>query len=293
MLRNVVGMLLALAMMVALVGCQNNNEFAKYGGQPRPKTIENVVSLSPNLTEVIGTISRRALAGKTTECNFPINMNDITNVVKGTEIDYELVASVEPDLVIYDSDLYSESDIEKLRELGIETQGFAPKSVGEYEEMMVAIAQYIASETRISDDLDDINRALETASGAFPDGAVSATVLMGGGGTEYMASGNATFLADIMQRSSIEYMGPDADRFVSINVEQLIAMNPDLIFAPTDSAEAIVADPRLATLRAVQNQQVIGINPDILLRVGARVDTLIGAIETQAQRAAVAKGVAN
>lgn len=287
MVRKVVGALVALTLVAALTGCAEP-ESDNVGGQQRPQEIRRIVSLSPSLTEIIGTKSRNLLVGKTMACDYPTGLT-MDNVVKGTEIDFELVKSLEPDLVVYDKDLYSQADIAKLEQLGVMTKGYAPKTLEEYEEMAIEISQLTGSETRASNDLDDIYRVIELAHGAVPENTVSSVVLMGGGSSEYMAAGTGTLLSDLLTKSNVVFQGPEAPNFAPINVEQIIAWNPDMILATTESAELIIKDPRLSTLDAVKNQRVFGINPDILLRAGDRLDVLIGAVEQQAQRIAIAK----
>jgi ABC-type Fe3+-hydroxamate transport system substrate-binding protein len=97
--------------------------------------------------------------------------------------------------------------------------------------------------------------------------------LMPGEGSEHMIDGTNSFLGDMLKRIGAKPMGPDGNRFVTLNVEDLIKDNPDVIMVAGDPHQ-IANDPRLASLKAVKSKNVYGINPDIALREGARVPDL-------------------
>ncbi|MEZ5163592.1 MAG: hypothetical protein R2688_07525 [Fimbriimonadaceae bacterium] len=69
--------------------------------------------------------------------------------------------------------------------------------------------------------------------------------------------------------------GSDSKKFETVNVEQLLQWNPDIILTTEEGAKAIGADARLKSLNAVRDLYVFGTDPDILLRAGVRVDDLL------------------
>lgn len=288
MLRKVVGALAGLALVSALVGC--GAAATTQGGQERTVLADKVISLSPSTTEAIcGNTVYQGLVGKTADCNFPSTLNRVDNVVKGTTINYELALSKQPNLVVYDADLYDESDVAKFKEAGIEVFAYAPKTMKEYEEAQIELAKLTAQEARVSEMLDKLSATIQLGKGSIPEGAVSVAVLIGGGSTEYLAAGTGTLQADLLRNIHLDFQGPDTSLFSPINVEQLIAWNPDMILTTEEGFRAIQADSRVQTLSAVQNNRVFSVNPDILLRAGARLDQLAAGVEVLAQRIHLSK----
>ena len=64
---------------------------------------------------------------------------------------------------------------------------------------------------------------------------------------------------------------------IQVTVEQLIDLNPDIIFTsqddvwPTPSRDAILNDEVLQDLNAVKNNMVIDVNADLIDRPGPRI----------------------
>lgn len=268
---------------LVLSGC--SAPIKQLGGQKRTRTVNKIVSLSPSTTEVVtlNTASTK-LIGRTENCDSPGFIKNVDVVVKGTKPDYERIAAMKPDLVAYDATLYSAADVEKIKQLGAEVWAYNPKTLTEYEEYIVDISQRIKDETQGSKILDDLYQAISTAKSLIPEGKVSAAILIGGGGVEYMACGTKTLQADIAKEMHITMTGPDVDVFGTVNVEQILAWNPSMILTTKEDAEKVFNDPRLASLSAIKNKRVFGVEAGLLLRAGSRLDKLANIMKQQSDR---------
>lgn len=274
--------LLAIVVASLLAGC--NAKATTIGGKQNPDQVGSVVSLSPSTTEVfavagVGTI----IKGKTAECDYPSNLNAPV-VVKGTKPDYEAIAALNPDLVVYDKDLYTNEEISKFESLNIKTYAYGPKTIEQYAISLIQVSQLINQESRASKTLDKLFAAIEEFQGTIPKDGLSAMVALGGGSGDYMVAGSGSYQYDLFSNCHLEMQAPEADRFVPVNIEQIIQWNPDMIIATESTANAIFQDPRLSSLNAVKNKAVLGLSDDLLLRVGVRQDIVVGAITTQAER---------
>lgn len=261
---------LGLVAALLLCGCQPTTDII--GGRDPEKPVTRIVSLSPNLTEVLGMGEIEMLVGRTSSCNYPELVKE-EPVVCDVKPHYEKIAALRPDLIVYDKALFNETDVAKLNQLGIRTEGYEVNSLDQYIEMMYRLGRSQPDPMRYSELVDRIQQLRANATVRPEAERPLVAVLMGGPG-EYMIAGLGTFQADLVRQAAGRPVGPDAKQWVQANVESLVKENPDILIVSGDPAP-ILSDPRLASVRAVQARQVYGANPDVLLRAGWRVDQLL------------------
>jgi iron complex transport system substrate-binding protein len=264
---------LGLAALLCLaVGC-GKSDLVKL--KHPAKFYRSIVSLSPGTTEIISlNIMSAKLVGRTPNCNYPKTVDKVDVVLKGTKPDYEKIAGIKPDLIVYDPILYNDSDVAKLKELGIDLFPLKAGSIREFEESIFSLGAVTQSETNVSDYVQKIEAAMRhTGDKAGPKVAV----ILSGGGAEDMIAGDSSFQADLVKGAGGTPVGPKADRFVPLNVESLIRDDPDAIVVPGEAkdAKAVEADPRLQALKAVRLHRVFQEDGDKMLRAGSRVDAAI------------------
>lgn len=264
---------------ILVVGCGPHTP----EGFRRPKKFYlKIVSLSPGATEIIFQnlqVAGQTLVGRTASCNYPAGIQSIPVVTKGVKPDNEKIAELSPNLIVYDSTLYSDADVQKLKELGIDLFALQSSSIKEFRLSLYKLGSMTRSEPNISEYVDKIDSAIGKAAGAHSGPKKTVAVIMPGEGVEHMIAGLDSFQADIVRKSGGEPVGPKG-KVVMLNPEALIHWNPDVIIV-AGPVESVVKDPRLQTLKAVKGRQILGINPDIILRAGSRVDKVIDAISEQ------------
>ncbi len=273
---------LSALMLGALVsGC--GNDTPQMGKKSAPKVYKTVVSLSPSSTEIAAMIFLREIAGRSESCDQPATVKDKPVVMKGLKPDYEQIAKIKPDGVMYDPDLFQPSDIEKFKELGIDTYPLSKgDSVAEFCDMIYDFGKFTQAETLGSEYVDRIMRERQTAMAAAPKPAVTMAVLMGGSGGEHMIAGTEGFIADVVRSGGAEPVGPAGKQFVTLNAESFIKMDPEVIIV-SGTPDAVLDDPRFAQMRAIKSARVFGTNPNVVLRRGAYVERFIKRVSDLAQ----------
>lgn len=267
---------LAAAVLV-VAGCQKETQ--EIGGVPREGGIPSIVSLSPSTSELVGKLSFQSLLkGRTAEDDFPQSVLNAPIVMKGTTPDYEQIASINPQYIVYDVSLFSADEIQKIEELGAETLPFDATTLEEYMDYCYRLANKMGGETNMSEYLDKVYNAAEAAKGSAPEIRPRTAVLMGSGG-RYMSAGTDSFLASLITLSGGEVIGPSGKIFADMSVESLVAADPHIIISNGSAAE-IMKDPRFAGTWAVKNNRVVDIEGDVLLRAGGRVEQLIEGLST-------------
>lgn len=275
---------LALSALIAgalVGGC--GKEQPEMGKKTPPKVFKTVVSLSPSSTELAGIIFSREIIGRSASCDQPPFVKERPIVLKGLKPDYEEIAKLKPDAVMYDPDLFQPSDIDKFKELGIETYPLGKgDTVLEFCDMIYDYGKYTLAETLGSEYVDRIMRERQTAIAAAPSPAVTMAVLMGGVGTEHMIVGTDGFVADVVKSGGAEPVGPAGKQFVTLNAEAFIAMDPEVIIV-AGQPDPVRYDPRFAQMRAIKNERVFGTNSSVVLRRGAYVERFIKRVSDLAQ----------
>ncbi|MCW5941372.1 MAG: ABC transporter substrate-binding protein [Fimbriimonadaceae bacterium] len=314
-MRRYLSWLPVAAVAFALVGC-NPQPNVIIGGKDGPR-YERIVSLSPSATELIARYANwRKMKGRTQACDYPSYVSSVP-VVASVKPDYEKIAEIKPDFIVYDADLYSEQDVERIKQLGAkEVFVFKANTIADFKKEVMLFAAQVAGESNASKYVDQITNAEETAASDALPKKPRAVILMGNPGA-YWAAGKGSLMADIVAKAGGELVGPEGSRYAPVNTEALIGMNPDVILvvggsadegmlavevkanekvpdtAPKpvskgEEAEPVLKDPQLQSTAAVKNKYVYGLAADVATRRGSRVNDLIDAMHTLMAR--VAKG---
>lgn len=255
------------------------------GGQPRKKLYKNVVSLSPSTTEILLLFCnyRGIVKGRTAADNYPEQSVGRIPVVASVKPDLEKLKSIGTDLIVYDESLYNEADVQKFKSLGIDTFALGGATVEEFADELHKLGVLIGGETNLSEYVDKIHRSIALAEGEPLQPKPKVAVLLPGAGGGHYIAGAKSFQADVVRVAGGDPVGPEADRFVPANPEQLVSMNPDILVIPVSkkaveaerSVNAVLQDPKLKSLAAVTGRRFVPIDQDIILRRGARVERLI------------------
>lgn len=210
--------------------------------------------------------------GRTAACDYPDTLKPVP-IMGGVKPDYEAIARARPDAVLYDSAIYNESDIEKFKSLKIEAYAFSAKSLDEYIDSLYQLGSRLGAETEISEYVD---RIMNAKIGNTSDSQVKRRVMIVlGGSGEHMVAGTKSLQADMLRWAGFEPVGPNADKFVTVNVESILSESPDAIVVAGDS-KFILEDARLKGMTAVAKKRVAEVSDQsLILRAGGRVDTLL------------------
>jgi len=280
-MRRALSLLLSIPLALLSLGCQQGDGNAPL--KVRKVVYRKIVSLSPSTTELMAQPFGINLAGRSAADNFPANSLTRVPVVGGVKPDYEKLASIQPDLIVYDGSLYNEEDQKKLKATGAAVYVFDAKSMAEFKDQIFELGSLVGQESHASDYLQRVKIELNNAKAKPPTPTPKVAVILPGPSGSNMIVGTQSFLADIIRTIGGNPVGPDGARFTTMNPEALVALDPDRIVVSGTTADhagydAFVKDPRFKTLKAVKNNAITVIDSDVLLRTGSRVDSLVKAL---------------
>jgi iron complex transport system substrate-binding protein len=273
-----------LSVVLMAPGCRPQTTFT--GGTLPPKVYRTAASLSPSATEIVGSRAFNvAIVGKTPYCNFPATQVRVPIVMIGVKPNYEKLAELQPDIILYDDALFSQADLDKLKDLKIETYAISGHTIEEFVDCVYRLGSKLHAESNMSEYVDNIESAVSAAAGEPLPKPLKVAVISPGEGSEHLIAGKSSFVADMVRKAQGDPVGPDADKFVPLNAESLVSMNPDFIVC-AGKADAIRKDPRLQSINAIKNHQVLEAEEDKLVRRGGRVDGVIRSLHNHFMAAA-------
>ena len=255
--------------LLFFVGCKQPVTF---GGEPRTTVYRSVISLSPSTTELMA-LTGIPIRGRTKACDFPIQVRDV-EVVADLKPNYELIASKKPDLILYDRDLYGSTEVEKLKQTGAKILPLGAYTVEGHIKEMYELGNLLSGEATINDYVIRLRKNIQASLGDRPTRPITAIMVIPDSGGRHMLAGSKSFQADMVRISGATLLGPDSNKFESLNPEWVLSQNPDWIIVAGTSKE-FLADTRFSGLSAVKNSKYFGIDQDVCLRRGMRVEKFI------------------
>ncbi len=232
---------------------------------------KKVVSVAPNITETIYQLGLESrLVGRTDYCDYPKEALDIESIGTLKSPDIEKIISLDPDVVIasthFNEDsnkkltdlgvkvvvLYAENDIEGAYSI-IETMGTI-FNVNEAAATAVKDMQTSINETKeLIKDLDKPSVYFVVAFGEFGD----------------FTAGGDTFIGQMISLAGGNNIAQDVSGW-SYTLESLVEADPDIIIMSEDMKSDFETAENYKDLTAVKNDQVYGIDKNILERQGYR-----------------------
>jgi iron complex transport system substrate-binding protein len=245
------------------------------------KVPQRIVSVAPSNTEILFALGlEERIVGVTESCNYPQGALDIPKVGGFAPFDLERVVALEPDVVLA-ADIHVEVGIPALEEVGITVFALAPRTV---DEVLYSIA-LVGEITGKSREAARLIASLEERIEAITDKTQPLTEAERPGVLYVLwhdplwVAGSGTFAHDLILKAGGRNIAHDLAAWAVIDLETVIARNPQVIVA-THGAAAVRDEPRLAVTRAVMEDRVYLVEEDPFMRPGPR---LVDALEQLAR----------
>ena len=296
--KNLLSMMLVAGMM--LVGCQN-------GGQDVDQSTENpqpdqavqeetpaeaikVVSATVSATNVLAELDAEVVGVPTTSQPLPAQYADLPEVGQAMSPDLEIVASLEPDLFVMDSNFQASVE-ESLSQYGLNTFFFETGSYSDFTNSIKQLGVEINREDEAKKLVSGIEASVTKALEKKGDNSPTVAVIFGAG-ENFMLATDTSYLGDLVKTlgatnitSKLE--GDMSSAYVQFSLEQILAENPDYVlrFAHGNIEEtakmfdaAFDSNETYQQLDAVKSGKVYDLDPTIF-NVSANLE-ITTAIET-------------
>jgi len=222
---------------------------------------QRIVSISPAITEVMFLVgAQEKLVGISDFCKYPAETENITKVGGMHNINFEVLLSLHPDVVLIGS-MVSQKDVDAIEQMGIPVVCIVEEnSLEGMSEMMEVIGRITQCETKGNAEAEKWREKIaerKTHAPAPKDRKCVYYVVGFGDGGDFTAPKN-THIQEIIELAGARNAG---DSLTSWNIsrEYLFKMNPDIILVRNEDKEAFVSRYPYTSLDAVKNGRVYGI----------------------------------
>ena len=296
--KNLLSMILVAGMM--LVGCQNDGQDVDQSTEnPQPDQavqeetlVEEVkvVSATVSATNVLAKLDAEVVGVPTTTQTLPAQYADLPEVGQAMSPDLEIVASLEPDLFIMDSNFQASVE-ESLSQYGLNTFFFETGSYSDFVNSIKQLGVEINREDEAKKLVNEIEASVTKALEKKGDQSPTVAVIFGAG-ENFMLATDTSYLGDLVKTlgatnitSKLE--GDMSSAYVQFSLEQILAENPDYVlrFAHGNIEEtakmfdaAFDSNEAYQQLDAVKSGKVYDLDPTIF-NVSANLE-ITTAIET-------------
>ena len=273
-------LLLIFCWMAAGFAFLGGTEPIESAGPPLPEEVRRIVSLAPNLTEILFALGLdEKIAGVTLFSDYPAAAVEKPKMGAFWQPNIEAVIAAKPDLVVT-LEFPQQKDIaRRLKRIGYNCLTVNIEKVSELFEAIDRIAEATGGDAQVAELASNLRSGLDRLAGLM-DGNEKTKVLWVIGAEPLRVAGRDTFVNELIELAGGENaIGRTVHKYPPIGSEQVIACAPDVIIEPAMGSKT-VPEQQEATLRywsrfknvpAVANDRIYVIPPDTVCRLGPRL----------------------
>jgi iron complex transport system substrate-binding protein len=249
-------------------------------GYPMPNRADRIVSLAPNITEILFAIGLGdKIAGVTLDSDYPPDAAQKPRVGTFWQPDIEAVVAAKPDLVITLGFEQQRNLAERLRIIGYRNLTVDIEKVSDLFDVIERIGAETGMERRANELVSNIRTKLQQLA-TLVDTKSKVRVLWVVQREPLRVAGRDTFINEMIEMAGGENaIGPTVHKYPPIGSEQVIACNADVIIEPAMGQQDIENQRKRALqywskfkhMPAVANRRVFVICGDTVSRLGPRL----------------------
>ena len=240
-----------------------------------PIKIDRIVSLAPNLTEIVYAVGAGdRLVGDTSYCDYPPEAKNLTKVGDTLHPSIERIIALKPQIVLVSTASQLENFTRQLDEQKIAVYVTNPQTVVQVFDAIEKLGRLFGTGDVTSRLLSDLRRralAVETVSAPLKPVRVFYQV----SDQPLYTIGRDAYLTDLIKRAGGVSVTADVPTaFPRFSDEAALASKPDAIILPTGGSMGNANSNVAAALKnspAVRDNRVYKINDDLLSRPGPRL----------------------
>ena len=249
-----------------------------------PQRIDRIVSLAPNLTEIVYAVGAGdRLVGNTTYCDYPLDAKKVAKVGDTMHPSIERIIALKPQIVLVSTASQLEAFTNQLSARQIAVYVTNPQSLDDVFRSIQTLGDLFNEHDRaagIVAVLQQRANAIEAATRT----AKPVKVFYQVAGEPLYTIGRDAFLTDLVRRAGgISVTGDVPGAFPRFSDEAALASKPDAIILPTGGSMGEGNSSVVTALKnspAVVNGRVYRVNGDLLSRPGPR---LVDGLEAMAR----------
>lgn len=239
---------------------------------------ERIVSLSPNLTEIIFQLGQEhLLVGRSSSCNYPPEAEKLPVAGDYGRIFTESILALEPTLVVAEK-TWDDSIPSTLRRYKIRHHIFTCYALDDYLKIIAGLGELLNCRKRADEIIADTRKSLEQllAEAQKIPREKRPRVLLIISESPIVTAGKLNFINDMIESAGGFNIAASLERrhFTPVSPEWIIREQPDILIMPGATPERVrsfTENPAFKELPAVKNGRILTqIDPDLLFRLGPR-----------------------
>ena len=254
---------------------------------------ERIISLAPHITELLFSVGAgNEVVGVMSFSNYPEAANSIPIIGSHDKLNYEQIISLQPTLALGWQGGNSSDAMDRLRDLGIRVESYAPhtlEDVGESLRWIGEISGHKEEGEAAAQNYFNRLEALREMHLSHPRISVYYQIWH----EPQMTVNGQHLITDVIQMCGGSNIFSDAIPLVpKVSMESILQRNPEVIVmagVPGEQPERINRWQRWTALDAVQKDNLFEVHPDLLHRHSARIldgaEALCSALDIAKRRA--------
>jgi len=239
------------------------------------KTPQKIVVLAPNLTEIVYELGlQNKLIGNTTYCNYPEEAKNIEKIGDMLSIDHEKLLTLQPDLIFITVEGNTKETFDKLKSLGLSLFISNPRDYNGIKKTFRDFGKIFRVSELVENKISGWDKTVDSikiVSRKHPKYVTMFLVSF----QPVMAAGKNTYINQYLTFCNLENITGDIEtNYPFLSREEVLKRNPEIILHTQHSYDTRnnVLDlyKEWKDLKAVNNNKVFYLNPDIYFRPGPR-----------------------
>lgn len=236
---------------------------------------QRIVSLAPSITEILFFLGLGdRVVGVTRYCNFPPEAQRKRVIGGVIDPNYEIIASLKPDLIIMTVEGNTREAFDKLSELGFKIFVTNPRNFDGILKTILDFGKICGVEARANYLVDSLKLELEKIKDVNT-GKKKPKILVLISLNPLMSAGKNTFINEIIERAGgVNVAGKLKQNYPIFSREEILKVNPDMIIlteSGIEKEELLKQFPEWKYINAIKENRIFKIEPDIILRPSPRV----------------------
>lgn len=246
-----------------------------------PQQVERIVSLAPNLTEIVFALGEgNHLAGDTDFCDYPADALQKPHVGGPVNPNLERIVSLMPDLILASKSINRRESVNALDRIGLPVYVTDPHSVDGMITSVEHIGSAIGMEKSASGVTGNLRARLADLDRRISGGA-QRRVLFVVWTDPLISVGRDTFIADALRRAGGRSVVDTSTEWPHVSMEEMVKLQPEfIVFASAHAGDAqhdiktLRTRPGWRSLTAIQQGNVIVISDAINRPAPRMVDAI-------------------
>jgi iron complex transport system substrate-binding protein len=227
-----------------------------------PRSPRRVVTLAPNITEMVFAIGRQErLVGVTRFSDYPEAARQLPKVGSYVQLDLERIVALKPDLCLAIRDGNPQSVITRLEQMGIAVYAVDPRDLDSVMQTLLALGEILKAAPRAQAIVTAMRQRVTAVTGRVATAAGRPRVFFQIGISPIVSVGSNTFIDELIRLAGGRNVAAGPAPYPRFSVEQVLALAPEVIVITSMDRMAVfqqVKDgwQRWPHLPAVQRQAI-------------------------------------